>query len=65
MHLPHTQAEWDATLVVTCRHAAILEIATGSVMKWIFHMKGAVSIMESHTQLSEKEGLKCDEVFSP
>lgn len=63
-HANHTQADRDAILLVIMLHC-LLEIATGSVMEWTFHMKGAISIMESYTQLSEASDRRSDGVFSP
>lgn len=63
-HPAHTQAERDSILLVIMLHC-LLEIATGSVMEWTFHMKGAISFMKSYTQLSETSGRRRSDIFSP
>lgn len=61
--MAHTQAERDAILLVIMLHC-LLEITNGSVMEWTFHMKGAISIMESYIQLSEASGRRRDNIFT-
>ncbi|KAJ5578530.1 uncharacterized protein N7459_007494 [Penicillium hispanicum] len=46
--LARTRCERDALLLLVMFHC-LLEIASGSIMEWTYHMKGAVRIMRYYT----------------
>ncbi|OKL58135.1 hypothetical protein UA08_06585 [Talaromyces atroroseus] len=62
LSIAQTQAERDSLLLLAMLHS-LLEIATGSVMEWTYHMKGALMIMEFYTRLHRAS--RQENIFSP
>ncbi|KAL2826637.1 fungal-specific transcription factor domain-containing protein [Aspergillus cavernicola] len=58
--LARTRGERDAVLLLVMFHC-LLEIASGSIMEWTYHMKGALLIMKFYTNL---RGTAPQDVFS-
>lgn len=50
-HRTQTRGERDARILLVMLQC-LLEIASGSLMEWTFHMKGALSIMKFYTKSS-------------
>jgi Fungal specific transcription factor domain len=50
MSLAETQTERDSLLLLVMLHC-LLEIASGSIMEWTFHMRGALLIMKFYSEL--------------